>query len=75
MAEVYLSLGNELFEGGQLRPALKNFDLAIQWNPNYEKACLNKIILLNKIEGGEKQQSLEILSPLKVPTDGKNTGE
>ena len=55
MADIYHSLGNECFEKGELTEALKNYDMAIQLNPLYKKARLNKVILMDKI--GEKKLS------------------
>lgn len=49
VADLYLSVGNELFERGELGLALKNYDKAVHWNPNYEKARLNQLILWNKM--------------------------
>ena len=55
VADIYHSLGNECFEKGELTEAFKNYDMAIRLNPCYEKACLNKAILLDRV--GEKKQS------------------
>ena len=49
IADIYHSLANELFEKGDFVEALKNYDMAIRFNPRYEKARLNKEILLDKI--------------------------
>ena len=54
VADIYHSLGNELFSKGELIKALENYDRAIHLNPRYEKARLNKAILLDKMEMGEK---------------------
>jgi tetratricopeptide (TPR) repeat protein len=56
VADIYQSLGNEFFEKGELIEALKSYDMAIHLNPHYGKACLNKIILLDKM-GREKNGS------------------
>ena len=49
IADIYHSVANELFEKGDFDEALKNYDMAISFNPRYEKARLNKEILLDKI--------------------------
>ena len=49
VADIYHSVGNELYEEGDFIEALKNYDAAITFNPKYEKARLNKAILLDKI--------------------------
>ncbi len=43
------SKGNEYFERGQWIEALKSYDRAIHLNPTYEKARLNKAIVLDKM--------------------------
>ena len=50
VADIYLSLGNESFLQGQFVKALQNYDSAIDLNPQYEKARLNKAILLDKMK-------------------------
>jgi len=50
VADIYHSLGNELFEMDMLRDALKNYDKAITINPSYEKAKLNKLIVIDKLK-------------------------
>jgi tetratricopeptide (TPR) repeat protein len=49
IADIYHSVANEHFEEGNFTEALKNFDRAIRFNPQYEKAHLNKAILLDKM--------------------------
>jgi len=49
IADIYLSVANELFENGNFLEALKNYDRAIAFNPRYEKAHLNKAILLDRM--------------------------
>jgi tetratricopeptide (TPR) repeat protein len=49
VADIYHSLGNEFFEKGEFAKALKNYNMAIKLNPQYEKAHLNKAILMDKI--------------------------
>jgi len=53
VADIYNSLGNECFEKGELDEALTNYEMAIKLNPQYEKARLNKAILMNKIQGNK----------------------
>jgi len=50
IADIYHSLGNESFEKRGFSAALKYYDIAITLNPQYEKACLNRAILLDKME-------------------------
>lgn len=54
VGDIYLSLGNEAFAKSKWIEALKNYDLAIQLNPHYEKAHLNRAILLDKMEGTKR---------------------
>ena len=49
VADIYHSLGNEFFGKGEFAKALKNYNMAIKLNPLYEKAHLNKAILMDKI--------------------------
>ena len=49
VADIYHSLGNELFERGEFSKALRNYNTALELNPQYERARLNKIILLDRI--------------------------
>jgi tetratricopeptide (TPR) repeat protein len=48
IADIYHSVANEHFEKGNFAAALKNYDMAIRFNPRYEKAHLNRAILLDK---------------------------
>jgi tetratricopeptide (TPR) repeat protein len=57
VADIYLSVGNDFFEKKEWIEALKEYDLAIQLNPQYEKARLNKAILLDKIGRGERAKN------------------
>ena len=50
VADICHSLGNELFEKGKLREALKNYDRAITLNPAYEKAQLNRLMVIDKLK-------------------------
>ena len=54
VADIYHSIGNEYFEGGEFTEALKNYEMAIRLNPRYEKARLNKAILLDRMSGAGK---------------------
>lgn len=54
VADIYLSIGNEVFEKGEWTEALRNYDLAIHWNPHYERAHLNRAILLDKMERNKR---------------------
>lgn len=50
VADIYHSLGNKCFEKGELPEALNNYDRALHLSPRYEKARLNKTILLDKMK-------------------------
>lgn len=50
VADIYHSLGNEFFSKGEFIKALENYDIAIDLNPQYEKAHVNKAILLDKMK-------------------------
>jgi tetratricopeptide (TPR) repeat protein len=52
VADIYHSLANEHFEKGDFVDALRKYDMAITFNPQYEKAHLNKTILLDRIGKG-----------------------
>lgn len=49
VADVYQSRGSELFKKGELEEALKSYNMALSLNPGYEKAALNREILLNQV--------------------------
>ena len=59
VSDIYLCQGNECFEKGQWDDALQNYNLSIKMNPHYEKAFLNRAIVLDRIameiteKGGE----------------------
>jgi tetratricopeptide (TPR) repeat protein len=55
VADIFHSMGNECFEKGEFTEALKNYEMAIRLNPRYEKARLNKAILLDRMSGGGKR--------------------
>ena len=50
VADIYHSMGNELFEKGELLEAMQNYNKSLELNPLYERARLNKIILREKIK-------------------------
>lgn len=54
IADIYHSLGNEAFLKGEFDNALMYYNLSINLNPRYEKAHLNKAILMDKIKAQEK---------------------
>jgi len=54
VADIYHSVGNEVFEKGEWIEALKNYDRAIHLNPHYEKAYLNKVILVDRMNKERK---------------------
>jgi len=49
VADVYLSAGNEFFERGHYAEALQSYDMAIALNPKFERAHVNRAIVLDKI--------------------------
>jgi tetratricopeptide (TPR) repeat protein len=55
VADIYHSSGTEFLEKGELDEALRNYDLALQLSPQYERAHLNKAILLDKIERDQQE--------------------
>ena len=54
VADIYHSQGNEYYERGHYREALKKYKQALDLNPRYEKARLNRVIVLDKM-GLEKR--------------------
>ena len=50
VADIYQSRGTELFEQGRFEDAMDNYETALKMNPEYEKARLNKAILLDRIK-------------------------
>ena len=50
VADIYLSRGNELFDEGRFAQALTQYEMAIQLNPQYEKAHINKVIALQTLK-------------------------
>jgi tetratricopeptide (TPR) repeat protein len=52
IADIHHSAANEHFGEGNFIEALKNYDIAITFNPQYEKAHFNKAILLDKMGKG-----------------------
>jgi tetratricopeptide (TPR) repeat protein len=49
VADIYHSRANECFERGKFEDALKHYERAITLNPHYEKAHLNKAIVLDRM--------------------------
>jgi tetratricopeptide (TPR) repeat protein len=49
VADIYHSQGNEFYEKGSYAEALRSYDRAIELNPLYERARLNKAIVLDRI--------------------------
>ena len=49
VADIYHSMGNECYERDKYKDALTYYEKAIALNPHYEKACLNKAIVLDRI--------------------------
>jgi tetratricopeptide (TPR) repeat protein len=49
VADIYLSRGNDYFERDNYDKALASYDMAISLNPRYERAVLNKAIVLDKM--------------------------
>jgi tetratricopeptide (TPR) repeat protein len=49
VADIFQSAGTELFQEGKLDEALKNYEMALKLNPGYEKAELNRAILLDRM--------------------------
>ena len=54
VADIYHSVGNELFDKGDLMGALRNYEMAVSLNPGYEKALLNKAIVVDKLSGNSR---------------------
>ena len=49
VADIYLSRGNDYFELGNYDEALASYDAAIGLNPRYERAALNRAIVVDKM--------------------------
>jgi len=49
VADIYQSAGTESFQRQEFREALRNYDLALKLYPGYEKARLNRAILLDRM--------------------------
>jgi tetratricopeptide (TPR) repeat protein len=49
VADIYLSKGNDCFELGNYAKALASYEAAISLNPRYERAVLNRAIVLDKM--------------------------
>jgi tetratricopeptide (TPR) repeat protein len=59
VSDIYHSLANELLEKGRFALALKNYEKAIALNPQYEKARLNRVILLDRMEMEKERRHKE----------------
>jgi tetratricopeptide (TPR) repeat protein len=59
VADIYLSEGNDLFEKKDYGDALRNYNIALRLNPGYERARLNKAIVLDRmgVDPGEARSS------------------
>ena len=51
VADIYLSQGNDYFELGNYAKALASYEAATSLNPHYERAVLNRAIVLDKMGG------------------------
>jgi tetratricopeptide (TPR) repeat protein len=54
VADIYHSQGNDCFQKEAVSEALRNYNMAIELNPRYEKAHLNKAILMDKLSGNSR---------------------
>lgn len=50
IAEIYVSRGNELFEQGRYKEAIRDYEIALRLNPDYEKAFLNKLMAQERLK-------------------------
>jgi tetratricopeptide (TPR) repeat protein len=50
VADIHHSMGNDFFSKGEWVKALENYDRAIYLNPQYEKAHINKAVLIDKMK-------------------------
>ncbi|HUT73000.1 MAG TPA: tetratricopeptide repeat protein, partial [Desulfatiglandales bacterium] len=49
VADIYLSRGNDYFELGNYDEALASYETAVSLNPRYERAVLNRAIVVDKM--------------------------
>jgi tetratricopeptide (TPR) repeat protein len=49
VADIYQSAGTESFQREEFREALRSYDLALKFYPGYEKARLNRAILVDRM--------------------------
>jgi tetratricopeptide (TPR) repeat protein len=49
VADIYQSAGTDFFQKQEFREALRNYDLSLKFYPSYEKAKLNRAILLDRM--------------------------
>jgi tetratricopeptide (TPR) repeat protein len=62
VADIYQSAGTEFFLKNEFREALRNYNLALTFYPGYEKAKVNKAILLDRM--GMKEE-LDLMSQIR----------
>jgi len=57
VADIYHSVGNEWFEKGEFAKALRSYEMAVKLNPQYEKAYLNKAIVMDRLGKGRREKT------------------
>ena len=57
IADIYASVGNDLFAAGKMNRAIENYEKAIQLNPKYNRPLLNKGMAL--VEAGRTKEAEE----------------
>ncbi len=57
IADIYTSVGNDLFVDGKMRSAIENYEKAMQLNPKYNRPMLNKGMAL--VESGLTSEAAE----------------
>ena len=50
VADIYLSMGNECFQTGRETEALRLYEKALSLNPEYERAVINRAIVMDKLK-------------------------
>ncbi|KJV51813.1 TPR repeat family protein [Orientia tsutsugamushi str. Gilliam] len=58
MAKAYYAKGLSLYELGQYQEAIKNFDIAIKYKPDFAEAYVNKGMALKAL--AQHQKAIEI---------------
>ncbi len=66
IADIYLSIGNDLFERGDLVKAIESYDKALKLNPKYAKASYNKGLALIKLGRVEEAKIYLSFNPSSV---------